>query len=354
MKVHIFSDFDDYHAVAVHWGLKKLGVQSNIIPGISYKIDSSISFLFPEKKYKIGTKLIEPCDSAWIRRPVPPITHPDTDPLDKKFSNHEYKDAFIGLLHRLESLKLCVNSYSEEEKFENKPFQLGMAVDSKFLVPKTLMTNHPDNARKFIRSLTSECVYKAFKPHVWESKEENTHSKTRTFKITEKDLLDDFVVQSTPLILQEYIDKAFDTRVVVMGKLITAVKIISKNQKDEAPTDWRPALHINFKMDVKEIEVPENIKESIHTFMKHSDLSFTCLDFSVDKFSNWWFLESNANGQFLWIDYENKGMNLLSKFCSFLASGDKGFESFKFDNSITLDKFKKSEEFNLAIKKMKG
>ncbi|MDP5211224.1 hypothetical protein [Microbulbifer sp. 2205BS26-8] len=344
MTVHIIGNEGDYHSVAVHWGLKKLGLHSHIWATPGYRQSQSMTMKYPKFDIVLGGVKLNKSDTVWIRRPLLPEIHPNTSDLDKKFCTNEYKEAFDGLLNSFEYVKLCANSYKAQRQMERKAMQLRIAFDSDFLIPKTIITNNQDEAKEFINQLSSSCIYKTFLPHIWDSEEKRTLNMTATTKINIDDLNDAFIAQSSPLILQEYIDKLHDVRVTVMGKVMIAVAIVNKNKLEAPPVDWRPK-HNHTPMSIVCVTIPEKIKNKIILFMERAGLAFSCLDFSIDKMGEWWFLESNATGQFLWIEDDEKKLNMLSIFCSFLSSGDKNFNCMKINSSINLIEFEKSEEF---------
>ncbi len=43
--------------------------------------------------------------------------------------------------------------------------------------------------------------------------------------------------------------------------------------------------------------------EAIHLLMGELDLRYGALDFVVDRYDRWWFLEVNPNGQWLWLEH---------------------------------------------------
>ena len=53
-------------------------------------------------------------------------------------------------------------------------------------------------------------------------------------------------------------------------------------------------------------EIPSEISDKIKGFMKETQLNYARLDFLIGKDNQWWFLEANPNGQFAWLDGDNK------------------------------------------------
>jgi D-alanine-D-alanine ligase-like ATP-grasp enzyme len=49
-------------------------------------------------------------------------------------------------------------------------------------------------------------------------------------------------------------------------------------------------------------------------------LRFAALDFAIDRAERWWFLELNANGQWMWIEHAT-GLPIASAVAAALARG---------------------------------
>jgi hypothetical protein len=56
------------------------------------------------------------------------------------------------------------------------------------------------------------------------------------------------------------------------------------------------------------------------TFAQKARICFGSVDFAVDKNGQWWFLEINEQGQFLWLDQFNPQAKTLEKFCAFITA----------------------------------
>ena len=61
-------------------------------------------------------------------------------------------------------------------------------------------------------------------------------------------------------------------------------------------------------------------------FADKANICFGSLDFAVDRDGQWWFLEINEQGQFLWLDQFNRQSRLQEKFCAFLTAPEGSTE----------------------------
>jgi hypothetical protein len=68
------------------------------------------------------------------------------------------------------------------------------------------------------------------------------------------------------------------------------------------------------------IATPAAVESGILDFARRTGVCFGALDLAVDRNSEWWFLEINEQGQFLWLDDLCPEARLLEKFCAFLTA----------------------------------
>lgn len=108
----------------------------------------------------------------------------------------------------------------------------------------------------------------------------------------------------SPVYIQEYVEKKYEVRITVVNDEIWPVKIISRNK-----VDWR--IKDN-QIEYSIIEIPNKIllecKKILHIF----GLKFGAFDYIVSPEEEWFFLEVNPNGQWLWLEKELK-LNISEK-----------------------------------------
>jgi hypothetical protein len=78
---------------------------------------------------------------------------------------------------------------------------------------------------------------------------------------------------------------------------------------------------------VEAIPTPVHVENGILRFAQKTGVSFGAMDFAVDRNGEWWFLEINEQGQFLWLDEFNRRAGLLEKFCAFLTAPQDATQS---------------------------
>lgn len=176
-----------------------------------------------------------------------------------------------------------------------KPLQLSVAAAVGLSVPPTLVTNRADAVRTFCRP--RRAVTKMLgSPGIHESS-------GRRIAYTERvtapmlDQLDG--IATTAHQFQQWVDKAFEVRVVVVGTNHFAVAIHAGSP--ESHIDWR-ADYPSLSYEV--VTPPADVGNGIAALMARLGLRYGALDFAVDHDGRWWFLEVNPGGQYGWLEQQ--------------------------------------------------
>lgn len=102
-----------------------------------------------------------------------------------------------------------------------------------------------------------------------------------------------------PIYLQEYIDKQYDIRVVVLGEQVYAFKLYSQDT-DLSIEDFRGvAPHL---IHHEYMELPDDIRQKVVAFVQSYGLFYSAIDLVMDKTGELYFIENNPNGQWLWLE----------------------------------------------------
>src|SRR5262249_49173118 len=125
----------------------------------------------------------------------------------------------------------------------------------------------------------------------------------------------DEVLTYAPGIYQEKIEKQFDVRMVIMGHRVYSFAL----HNPKRALDWRQDAGLG-NIQVEIVATPPEIERSILAFAGKAGICFGSVDFAVDKGGQWWFLEINEQGQFLWLDQFNPQARTLEKFCAFVTA----------------------------------
>lgn len=324
MKIIVMAHPRDDHAAPVQWALEQAGYRAACWSGVSWEEQEQASLLLEQRpEMLLGRLKLENEDAVWLRQPDPPAHDPAAPGAAKKFADHP---AFFGALaYMLESLPVrCINTYSASHLVRNKGVQLHLAGASGLKIPATLMSNSPAAVRDFFDQYPNNAICKAFASHVWQQQGSEDISVTETFCLTRDQLpSDDEVFTYAPAIYQQMVAKQFDVRVVLMGERIYSYAL----RTPENSLDWRfDAARKNLAVEI--ISTPPDVEAGLLLFAQKTGVCFGVLDFAVDRNGQWWFLEINEQGQFLWLDQFNlDNSSLLQKFCAFLTLGEGSGQS---------------------------
>lgn len=164
---------------------------------------------------------------------------------------------------------------------------LGIAAKS-FQVPKSLVSFKCAGVESFSKSTA---VAKSLTSALTDSKASLLATEVEIARLDSK----------FPWFLQEKVDSDYDITVFICGERQFAYQ---RSRKDLKGLDWRGEQ--TFDPDVKEwlkFDLTDIEKLSIHNFCKDINVTWGRLDFMRSN-GNLVFLEFNANGQWLFLDYD--------------------------------------------------
>lgn len=307
MNVLIISNPDDEHT---HCVCKKLQKQ-NCNPVLLYPetfgttayldmvFNTQQSEPFIQLKIMSNTYDLQSFDSVWYRRPRSVSLSAykmDAEAID--FARDEWK-TFIHNSYTFMENTLWVSHPKFLDTAANKPMQLAIAKKIGLNIPKTLITNDPNEAKNFIRQCKNRVIVKPT-GRGWVY---NSDGEAVTFVLTNRlsnedlDNLHEIVI--SPVTIQEEIPKAFELRVNIVGQECLAIKIDS--QKSEiSQVDWR-------RYDVSNtpytpFDLPFEIESRCLYLCQMLGLEFGAIDLICQPNGKFVFLEVNGNGQFLWAE----------------------------------------------------
>lgn len=316
MKIIVLAQADDNHTAPIKWALERAGFSVVCWAGLSWTEEQQASMLVTDQDtIQLGPHSVDPGDVIWIRRPEPAQPNPKTAESDKKFASLEYRAFYSSIAYFLEHLPVwCINKYSASRAIIQKAGQLHIARKCGLKIPATLMSNSPQTVRNFF-ARGGRTVCKGFTPHVWQKEGHRSVAITETFELTSQQLPSDEILTYAPAIYQELVPKEFDVRMVLLGNHIYSYALTNTKKA----LDWRQDCGFGH-VKVDPIATPPEVKQSVLAFARETGICSGSLDFGVDAQGQWWFLEINEQGQFLWIDQFNRSARILEKFCAFITA----------------------------------
>jgi glutathione synthase/RimK-type ligase-like ATP-grasp enzyme len=229
--------------------------------------------------------------SIWWQWDMPCGFPPELQGEERRFAEAESHLALNALMTVGDYF--WINFPARENLAKSKPAQLFVANKLGLAIPETLVSNDPDEVRRFIARSKTEIVYKGLsQPHMVPG------TALFTGLLTKETLANLDLIRLTPGIFQERVEKAYELRVTVVGSKIFPVKIDSQKNRD-AQLDWRRALH---DVAYEAVDLPREIEEKIFAFMRTFGLFYGAFDFIVTPEGRYVFLEINPSGQYMWLE----------------------------------------------------
>jgi hypothetical protein len=316
MKIIVMAHPKDDHAAPVLWALGQAGYQTACWSGVSPVEQDQASLLVDQHScIKLGTHWLESDDVIWLRQADHQASDDQTPEPAK--GGAPTPSFFDELAYMFESLPVrCVNPYSAMHFVRNKAVQLSLARRAGLKIPEALFSNSPAAVRNFFDRYPNDAICKAFATHVWQQQGSTDVTVTETFSLNRADLpADDEIFTYSPAIYQEKVRKEFDVRAVLMGERVYSFALRTPANS----LDWRHDAALR-NVAVEAIATPAEVESAILRFAAAAGVCTGSLDLAVDHNGEWWFLEINEQGQFLWLDDFCPGSKLLEKFCAFLTA----------------------------------
>jgi glutathione synthase/RimK-type ligase-like ATP-grasp enzyme len=316
MKVLVFANELDNHVTPIRWALQQAGYGVHCWCGLAWSEAERASLLLHEEpRLVLGTHALEPGDTVWLRQPDQPEFGPGSGDRPAPPSSR-YVPLFASIAATIEMQPVrCVNPFSASRLIRHKAVQLHCARISGLKTPATLMSNSPGVIRAFFEN-GQRVICKPFASHFWQQSAGGV-AVAGTFELSRDRLPEDEVFTYAPAIFQQMIVKSFDVRTVLMGQQVYSFALHTPGRA----LDWRPQAALG-KIRVDPVATPAEVESAIVAFAQKTGVCFGSIDFAVDADGQWWFLEINEQGQFLWLDQFHPAARLQQKFCAFLTAMD--------------------------------
>jgi len=235
---------------------------------------------------------------VWCRRPFVELTleEQQRSDVDFKIWKNEWNKTLLGLYNSLKNLP-WLNPLRKAYKGENKYYQMELANEIGFLQPDTIISNDKAELLQFADA-HKQVILKLMAQEIYDI----GNCEFRGFYtnlISKSDLIGFGDSDENPIVLQAYVEKKYEVRYTVVGERHFACMIDSQ-KSEQAKYDWR-------RYDIPHtphygITPPAEIKTKVASMLERLQLSFGAFDFVVTPKDEWYFLEVNCMGQWLWIE----------------------------------------------------
>jgi len=331
---------DDGHAIYTQLALNKMGHHCTLWYPSDFPTQQTHSFRIQNKtvSWRSHGKNMDVTnpkyDTVWYRRPRKPTLSESLHPDDRTNSQKENMALYNSFWHVIAPDARWINPPERANAANCKLLQLKIASQVGLKTAPTLISNDPDDIKEFInKHEEGNVIHKTLYPLAWYEKEMRM---SYTRPVTLSDLPANPVLQSTPGIFQSKIPKAFELRLTYMGGHIISVKLDSQKHP-KGLLDWRYVP--THELSIEEFNLPENVAVLCRQFMKKSGLEFGCLDFIVTPDDEYYFLEVNEQGQFLWLEQINPKIKMLDTFARFLTNSNDIFSCGNSSSPLSISEF---------------
>ena len=333
-QIVIVTNMDDPHTDDVILLLQELGHEAVRLNTNDLPLSTTMSLVFgDESSFWKGSIAIhsngrvidlEQVRSVWWRRPMMFGLPLDLSEQERAFANDELDHALRSVWASLDCYWISRPDSIAAAKWKGN--QLQRAAQLGLEVPRTLITTDPEAVRTFYDQCGGQMVFKVMSdpflgaPKLAQKHPEGLPEKpfiTTTTLITASELARLDSVRLVPCLFQEYIPKRLELRVTVIGDELFAAEIHSQ-EHEQTRIDWR-----NFEVDIpyRKATLPRDIADRCLTLVKSYGLNFSALDLILTPDGRYVFLESNPNGQFIFIEKAVPELRMTEALASCLIRG---------------------------------
>lgn len=249
-------------------------------------------------RYKGREMRLGPEDAIWYRRARIGEKLPEMDPQLRHGALLESKALLYGAIGAAPCF--VIDPPHLVRSNEHKPRQLHIARELGLDIPRSLMTNDPEEARAFIESCPGGVVAKMLSAFpVFDDQGVEQVVFTTLLTSEHLDKLDG--LRYSPMVFQERIRKKLELRITVIGnRLFTAA--VDSEKTDGAVIDWR-ARGVTLLQSWREYALPADIERRLGQYMDRIGLQYSAIDVIVDPDGRHIFLEANPAGECFWMQY---------------------------------------------------
>jgi MvdC family ATP-grasp ribosomal peptide maturase len=229
--------------------------------------------------------------AVWTRSIWPPVVLREVDPEYREACTRQSAVALEGFLDGLGHAR-WISPMAKIRRSENKLFQHRMARASGLAIPRTLVTNDPEQVRRFYDLLEGRMVTKV----LWALSRSMGRSGpfVPTSEVSVEDLEHLEGLRYGPMIFQERIEKELELRVKYIDGQVFCGGLDAR-ETEAGETDWR--LSRPEETPWRPAELPAEIQGGLRRFMSSCGLLAGAVDFIRTPAGEHVFLEVNPLGE---------------------------------------------------------
>ena len=229
--------------------------------------------------------------AVWARKIWTPKMDDSLDPKFHELCVRESAATLQGFLDYFHEAR-WINDPQRSQESDNKLRQLRLAAEVGLIIPRTLATNDPEQARAFFDELGGKMVAKLLRPLSISMGPAPLF--VYTSDVRREDLAEAEMLRHSPMVFQERISKEIELRIAYVDGLCF-VGAIEASGSLKGRTDWR--LASPEECPWIRAEIPESIASSLRALMHRLDLVYGAIDLIKTPDGEYVFLEVNPGGE---------------------------------------------------------
>ncbi len=275
---------------------------------------SELSYQPKEPLLHIGRRWHKPHDfsNVWYRRPekLKSVNIPESP--EGRSVLDEWTESLEGFLAHIPRRR-WMNHPAANALASRKLEQLSTAARLGLPIPDTILTQDPEELKRFFEKHSGEVVAKPLGKAYIQRSENEADSLIYTNQITAADLDNLSDLADCPTLFQRCIRKASDLRITFVDGEMHAAELIAKDSNGQQRCDIRR----NNMEDVQYrcVTLPARMSSKLRKLVSFYGLRFAAIDVVIGIDGEWHFLEVNPNGQWAWMDLQG-GSSIYKSFVS--------------------------------------
>ena len=215
----------------------------------------------------------------------------------KRWGERESKSNLISLIEM--QGKKVINSPVKSMVAGDKLTQMKIATEVGLSTPKTIITNNPQKLLKFRDECKNQVVFKSTCPPIIDTLKSSEPKTIYTNILSNSDYNLEIEISSNLSLYQQYIEKKYEIRVIVVGQRIFACEIHSQ-ENSHTKVDWR-RYNLDETPHYKH-NLPDDIKNKLLRIIKRYNLLYGAFDLIVTPEDEYVYLELNPDGIYDWVE----------------------------------------------------
>lgn len=284
----------DYYTVdKVNHALKERGYQvlrlnCDQFPGhyqLSFSSGNPLVIQHPEGDIK-GSDIA----GVWMRKNHSPVLPDTLSPDVKRQCVRESEQAKNILLNSIDAP--WIDRFDDIRRAENKLLQLQLAAQVGLATPATLISNSPDQVRRFYHQLKGQVVVKMLTPASQSMQGPPQFVYTSELLAEQLDHMEGLSL--SPMVFQQKIQKEYELRIAYIDGHCFCGMLTTHNATPLTQVDWRQAKP--GELVWKEASIPQALRLKLKALMDKLSLTFGAFDI-IKSPTGYVFLEVNPSGE---------------------------------------------------------